>query len=109
MCHTCDGIAAMSKMIQVRNVPDRLHRALLRRARARKMSLTAYLQEVLEREAAATDADIVWDRLRSRTSVAFPLPIAQVVRESRDTRGGRHRSGARRLGSDRVCAAIAGG
>lgn len=40
----------MSKMIQVRNVPDRLHRELKRRANQRGQSLTAYVQEILERE-----------------------------------------------------------
>lgn len=40
----------MSKMIQVRNVPDRLHRELKKRAAERGQSLTAYVQEILERE-----------------------------------------------------------
>jgi hypothetical protein len=42
----------MSKMIQVRNVPDRLHRELVRRARARGETLTQYVQRILEREIA---------------------------------------------------------
>lgn len=37
-------------MIQVRNVPDRLHRALLKRAQRRGQTLTDYIQDLLERE-----------------------------------------------------------
>jgi hypothetical protein len=38
----------MAKMIQVRNVPDRLHRELVRRARLRGQTLTDYIQEILD-------------------------------------------------------------
>ena len=40
----------MPKMIQVRSVPDRLHRELVRRARKRGRTVTSYIQEILERE-----------------------------------------------------------
>ena len=40
----------MPKMLQVRNVPERLHRELTRRARKAGRSLTDYVQEILERE-----------------------------------------------------------
>jgi antitoxin FitA len=40
----------MSKMIQVRNVPDWLHEKLTARAAERGQTLTAYVQEILERE-----------------------------------------------------------
>ncbi|MEE2846754.1 MAG: toxin-antitoxin system HicB family antitoxin [Gemmatimonadota bacterium] len=37
-------------MIQVRNVPESLHRELVRRADLHGQSLTAYVQDILERE-----------------------------------------------------------
>lgn len=42
----------MGKIIQVRNVPERLHRELVRRARARGLTLADHVQEILEREVA---------------------------------------------------------
>jgi plasmid stability protein len=40
-------LPGMAKMIQVRNVPARLHRELVRRARARGQTLTDYIQAIL--------------------------------------------------------------
>ena len=37
-------------MIQVRNVPDRLHRELKRRAKLNGQTLTDYIQGILERQ-----------------------------------------------------------
>ena len=48
----------MSRMIQVRNVSDKLHRELMRRARARGRTLTDYVEEILEREVARPPADV---------------------------------------------------
>lgn len=59
----------MSKMIQVRSVPDRLHRELVRRAKARKLTLTDYIQEILEREVARPPAEEVFERIARRPPV----------------------------------------
>jgi hypothetical protein len=50
-------------MIQVRNVPDRLRRELVRRARDRGLTLTDYVQNLLEREVARPPAEEVFDPL----------------------------------------------
>jgi len=76
----------MSKMIQVRNVPDSLHRELVRRARARGETLTQYVQSVLEREVARPPASEVFDRVRSREAVEVPGPVAEVIRRERGLR-----------------------
>lgn len=47
----------MSKMLQVRNIPDRLHREVTKRAKARGQSLTEYVQGLLEREVARPPAE----------------------------------------------------
>lgn len=73
-------------MIQVRNVPERLHRELVRRARSRGKSLTDYIQEILEREAARPPADEVFDRLAKRARVSLPDPAADLIREERAAR-----------------------
>ena len=76
----------MSKMIQVRNVPDRLHRELARRAKARGQTLTDYIQEVLERETARPPADEVFDRIETRAKIKLTRRAANLIHEGRARR-----------------------
>lgn len=76
----------MSKMIQVRNVPDRLHRELMRRARARGQNLTDYIQEILEREVARPPAPEVFERIAARASVSLGRPAADLIKQERAAR-----------------------
>jgi antitoxin FitA len=76
----------MSKMIQVRNVPDRLHRELARRARARGQTLTDYVQEILEREVARPPAVEVFNRVAGRAQVRLARPASDLVRQERASR-----------------------
>jgi len=78
----------MPKMIQVRNVPDRLHAELLRRARARGETLTQYLEGVLEREVQRPLAEEVLKRIRARTKVELDRPVAELIREDRELEEG---------------------
>lgn len=72
----------MPRMLQVRNIPEDLHRELLRRARERGMTLTGYVQEILEREVARRPLHEVYASIRSR-DVELERPVAEVVREAR--------------------------
>ncbi len=75
-------------MIQVRDVPLRLHGELTRRAKARGMTLTDYIQEILEREASRPSPEQVFERIRSRDPVELGgLTGADLVRESRREAG----------------------
>jgi hypothetical protein len=76
----------MSKMIQVRNVPDRLHRELTKRARARGQTLTDYVQGLLEREIARPPAAEVFDRIESRVPVKLGRRAADLIRDERAVR-----------------------
>lgn len=76
----------MSKMIQVRNVPDRLHRELVRRAKARKQTLTDYIQEILEREVRRPSAEEVFERIAHRPPVRLGRAAAELIREERSRR-----------------------
>lgn len=76
----------MGKMIQVRNVPDRLHKELMRRASERGQTLTDYVEEILEREVARPPADEVFERIRSRSPVGSTIRAADVIREERRRR-----------------------
>jgi plasmid stability protein len=79
-------LPCMSKMVQVRNVPERLHRELVRRARARGQTLTDYIQGVLEREVARPLPDEVFARIRARASIELGRPAHQLIREERAER-----------------------
>jgi antitoxin FitA len=76
----------MSKMIQLRNVPDNLHRSLKARAAMAGMSLSDYLlQEIREVAERPTLAEMR-ERLHQREPVSVPLDAARLVREERDAR-----------------------
>jgi plasmid stability protein len=76
----------MSKMIQLRNVPDSLHRSLKARAAVSGMSLSDYLlteiREIAERPTLAE----LRERLHTRTAVTLSLDTARLVREEREAR-----------------------
>jgi plasmid stability protein len=76
----------MSKMIQLRNVPDTLHRSLKARAAMAGMSLSDYLlaeiKEIAERPTLAE----LRARLRTRKAVTVSLDTARLVREEREAR-----------------------
>jgi len=76
----------MSRMIQVRNVPDALHRTLKARAAMAGMSLSDYLlteiKEIAERPTLAE----LRERLHTRTAVTVSLDTARLVREEREAR-----------------------
>lgn len=74
----------MSKMIQVRHVPERLHRELVRRARARGMTLTDYVEGILEREVARPPAEEVFERIARRSLVDLGRSAADILREERE-------------------------
>ncbi len=76
----------MSSMIQVRNVPDRLHRELVKRATRRGQTLTRYIEDLLEREVARPPADEVFDRIEATTPVKLDRPVADLIREDRAAR-----------------------
>ncbi len=52
MCDACVTLLYMAKMIQIRNVPDDLHRRLKVRAAQEGMTLSDYLLSEVERVAA---------------------------------------------------------
>ncbi len=76
----------MSKMIQIRNVPDELHRRLKSRAAETGMSLSDYLLAEIRRSAERPTSDELWRRLRSRTEVSPSIAPAEAVRQERERR-----------------------
>ena len=74
------------KMIQIRNVPDSLHRALKSRAALAGMSLSDYLRAEIERVAQRPTVDELRRRLAARKTVIPAQPAADAVRAERDSR-----------------------
>jgi plasmid stability protein len=74
----------MSTMIQIRNVPDALHRRLKSRAALAGMSLSDYLLSEIRQVADRPTLDELRARLEQRPSVTPSLPPAQAVRAERD-------------------------
>ena len=76
----------MSKMIQLRNVPDGLHRKLKARAALEGMSLSEYLLGEVRRVAERASLSELRQRLGQRTSVTPNISPARAVREEREAR-----------------------
>jgi plasmid stability protein len=76
----------VGKMLQVRNIPERLHRELRKRAKNRGQTLTDYVREILEREVSRPPADEVFDRIESRSPVDLDIRVAELVRRERAER-----------------------
>jgi len=76
----------MSKMIQIRNVPDVLHRGLKARAAMAGMSLSDYLLAELKEIAAKPTLAEFRERLHGREAISTALDSARLVREEREAR-----------------------
>jgi plasmid stability protein len=76
----------MSKMIQLRNVPDALHRSLKARAAMAGMSLSDYLVNEIKEIAERPTLAELRERLQRRKPVAVELDAARLVREEREAR-----------------------
>jgi plasmid stability protein len=72
------------KSIQVRNVPDDVHRALRTRAAAAGLSLSDFALSELERVAQRPPVAVVLERARSRAGGADRDAIIAAVRTGRD-------------------------
>ncbi len=76
----------MSVMIQIRNVPDSLHRRLKARAALAGMSLSDYLLAEIREVAGRPTLEEMRARLERRPAAAPAVPPARAVRAERDSR-----------------------
>ena len=74
----------MPKMLQVRNVPDDVHRTLKARAAQEGRTLSEYVRDELQRMAARPTMAELIARIESREPVELSEPIADIVRKMRD-------------------------
>lgn len=73
----------MSKMIQIRHVPDALHRRLRAKAALAGMTLSDYLKHELERSANQLTMAEVLERLAAMPRVKFKESSASIIRRMR--------------------------
>jgi antitoxin FitA len=83
MCKTCNHAHSMAKMIQVRNVPDTLHRSLKARAAMAGMSLSDYLLGEFREIAARPTLAEFREHLHKRKPLSIALYTGSLVREER--------------------------
>lgn len=76
----------MSIMIQIRNVPDSLHRRLKAKAAMAGMSLSDFLLSEIRIAAEKPTEEELRERLNRRSSVNPSLSPANAVRQERDRR-----------------------
>ncbi len=75
----------MSRMVQIRNVPDELHRKLKARAATQGRSLSDYLLGEMARIAALPTREEMLARLHGRSRVKLSTPAARIIRAERDS------------------------
>lgn len=73
----------MKKHIQIRNVPEELHRALKSRAALAGMSLSEYLLQEAQKIAERPTVEELRQRLRQRRPVQEVTDTAAIIREAR--------------------------
>ena len=76
----------MPRMIQIRNVPDEVHRKLKVRAAKEGLTLSDLLAREARRLAEQPTADEMRERLLSRPRVKLGVAPAVLVREEREGR-----------------------
>jgi plasmid stability protein len=75
----------MPKMIQIRHVPDVVHRKIKARAAQSGQTLSDYLLAEIERIAALPTRDEMLARLHARSRVKLKIPAARIIRNERDS------------------------
>jgi len=86
MCCTCLYAVGMSKMIQVRDVPDEVHSTLKARAAREGMSLSDFIKRELQRTAERPNMREWLERTRQAGPISGKRSAAQIIRELRDAR-----------------------
>jgi len=81
------NVRDMSKMIQIRNVPDEMHRALKVRAAERGMSLSDYIKQELGFAVGKSSIEEIVARRRARGREPSRLKPGAAVRVIREARG----------------------
>ena len=83
---TCVNGKQMSKMVQIRNMPDEIHREAKVRAARAGMSLSAFLLKEIERSLALPSGPEFLSRIATREPVRQRETAAEALRAERESR-----------------------
>ncbi len=86
MYYTCNHVLHMSTMLQIRNVPDKLHRTLKARAALAGMSMSDYALRMLRVALERPTREELLARLAKLPAPELDVPPADVIREERECR-----------------------
>jgi hypothetical protein len=86
MCGTCNYHIYMSKMIQLRHVPDALHRQLKARAAMSGLPLSDYLIREVRKIAEQPTLEEMRERLQGREPYRGKKTPTELLRAERDSR-----------------------
>jgi len=86
MCSTCTYALSMPVMVQIRNVPDEVHRKLKARAALAGTSISEYLLREIERSLERPTREELLARLRGRQRVEPRESVAEAVAAEREGR-----------------------
>ncbi|MDP9396634.1 MAG: hypothetical protein M3P96_01815 [Actinomycetota bacterium] len=75
----------MTRMIQIRNVPDEVHRELKVRAARRGQTLSDYLLQLVSKEISTPSREEVLERVAAREPWNLSRSPADLVREDRNS------------------------
>lgn len=73
----------MAKALQVRDVPEEVHRSLKARAALAGLSLSEYVLQELERVVARPSRQELYERLRRREPVELDVSAAEIIAAER--------------------------
>jgi plasmid stability protein len=83
---TCLYAGNMSKMVQIRDVPDKIHSTLKSRAAREGMSLSDFIKRELERSVQRPTMEEWLERTQQAKAMPVSRSAAQVIRELREAR-----------------------
>lgn len=84
MHHACKLLSTVGVLVQIRDVPEPVHRALKARAAASGMSFSEYLRAILARTAERPTPEELAARIRARPAADPGEPSERAVRRLRD-------------------------
>lgn len=76
----------MHTMIQIRNVPESLHRRLKARAAMEGLSMSRYIMREVEKALERPSRQELLDAIRSQPEVVLNPSPAEILREERESR-----------------------
>ena len=76
----------MGKMVQIRNMPEKMHRTLKSRAAQAGMSLSGYLLRELKQSTERPTKEELLERARRRAPLMAGFDVVAAIREGREER-----------------------